>query len=91
MGKALPLWGTGFLKAADSSIIRRAWIILTTFLLSSRSMGVSPLAENIVFIYINLYAQKYPKSLYLCAHTHSTTSLINSQSINHNVEKAELK
>lgn len=44
----LPLWGTGFRKAADSSIIRSPWMIFTTFLLSSLSMGVIPFSENIL-------------------------------------------
>ena len=64
----VPLWGTGFLKAADSSIMSSAWMILTTFLLSSRSIGVSPLAENIV-LFISIYIPNHITTLYIYLHT----------------------
>jgi hypothetical protein len=46
----VPLWATGLRNAADYYIMRSPWIILTTFLLSYRSMGVMALAENMCAI-----------------------------------------
>lgn len=43
----VPLCGTGLRKGADYSIMRSPWMILTTRLLSSLSMGVMDLDENI--------------------------------------------